>query len=344
MISPRFSQPAFTRNPIMQAELRFQRRAARGRRWWRWLARSVTLLAVMLALILYGGELAGALLQRDPTPIGERFGVGVALLMVFTLALHFALMFRALALGANSIARERQGQTWDMLVLTGIDARQIVLGKWWATVRQLWRQYALLAVLRAGVIVWMAASTSRLITFIYVSSSSYYLGTASFSLPAPLDLLLAGVIVFALTLANLAFTAAVGVSASGEARSGALALVRAIFMRAALLIVAAFLLLWLSGMVSLLSFPAAEFPGRVASLLLDNGASLAGELAMYRSDYYGLVSANAVLPTALLGLVAYALLTWAVLELAQRRAVRLRALPPAENNRHDAKNTKRQGL
>ncbi|MBI5668127.1 MAG: hypothetical protein HZC41_08965 [Chloroflexi bacterium] len=332
--------PVFTRNPIMQAELRFQRRAARGRRWWRWLTRGGTLLAVMLALILYGGELAGALLQRDPSPIGEFFGVGVALLLVFTVALHFALMFRALALAANSIARERQGQTWDMLVLTGIDARQIVLGKWWATVRQLWRQYALLAVLRAGVIVWMAGSTSRVFTYIYVSGTSYYLGTADFTLPAPLDLLLAGVVVGALTLANLAFTAAVGVAASGEARSGALALARAIFMRAALLIVAAFLLLWLAGMLALASFPAAELPSRIAGLLLDNGAGLAGELAIYRSAYYGLASAGVVLPTALLGLIAYALLTWAVLMLAQRRAVRLRALPPVDNNRQAARSAK----
>lgn len=323
----------------MQAELRFQRRSARARRWWHWPGRLLMLLAVMLALILYGGELAGALLYRDPTPIGDFFGVGVGLLMIFTAALHFALMFRALALSANSIARERQGRTWDTLVLTGIDARQIVLGKWWATVQQLWRQYALLAVLRAGVIVWMAASSSRLVTLIVASSSSYYLGTYNFAMPSPLNLLLAGGLVFALTLANLGFTAAVGVAASGEARSGMLALVRAIFMRGALLVIAAFLLMWLSGTLALLSFPAAEFPSRVAGLLLDNGATLVGELAAYRSDYYWWGSNPAsVLPAGLLGLAAYALLTWAVLMLAQRRAVRLRALPPVTDvNRQDAR-------
>jgi hypothetical protein len=39
-------------------------------------------------------------------------------------------MMRAIIAGANVISREHVGQTWDALVLTGVSARQIVLGKW----------------------------------------------------------------------------------------------------------------------------------------------------------------------------------------------------------------------
>ncbi|MCX9079616.1 MAG: hypothetical protein OIN84_16750, partial [Candidatus Methanoperedens sp.] len=253
----------------------------------RWLTNGILLLAVLLALILYGGEFAGALLLRDPTPIGNYFGVGVTLLVIFTLVLHFVLIFRALVLGANSIAREKQSNTWDMLVLTGIDAQQIVLGKWWATVQHLWRWYVLLGLLRAGSVVWISGSTSRITNYLYASSSSYYYGWHGTVVPTPWQILLAGVIVMVLTMVNLAFTAACGVSSSGDSRSSTMALIRAIMMRLVILIIAAILMMWLSVLLSKMIGSAGEFTTQVSLALLDNGASLAGDLAAYRSEYYG---------------------------------------------------------
>src|SRR5690606_35757803 len=57
------------------------------------------------------------------------------LLIVMNIALYAVVQLITVALGANSILREKQGRTWETLLLTNIDARQIVLGKWWATIR-----------------------------------------------------------------------------------------------------------------------------------------------------------------------------------------------------------------
>lgn len=330
MASLQFLPPSFTHNPIMQAELAYQKRQSGRRRWWSyWLTRVVLVSAVMLAFILYGGEFMGALLSRDPTPIGERFSVGVALLIVFTLVLHFVLIFRALVLSANSITREKQSKTWDMLVLTGVDAQQIVLGKWWATVQRLWRWYVLLGALRACVLVWISASTSRATHMFYASSGSYYYSWSGVTVPHPIQILLAGVLVMALTLANLALTAACGLSVSGDSRSSAMALIRAIMARGVTLVMAALLLLWLSSLLSLSFGILNEFPYRVGLTLLDNGATLAGELSSYRSVYFLGSATDMTVPAAVLSLGAYALLTLALLQTAQRRAIRQQALTPA---------------
>lgn len=328
MASSRFSQPAFTHSPIAQAELAYQQRSERERPWRRWLARGVTLLAVTLALILYGGELAGALLQRDAAPIADTLGVSVVLLLIFTTALHFMLMYRALALTANSITRETQGSTWELLVLTGLDARQIVLGKWWATVRRLWRAYAVLALLRACMAVWFSSFAARQSAVIGMSGGFVYI-EVNYTPPTVLRLLAAGLIVTALTMVNLVFTAACGVLASSEARSDAWARARAMGSRVVLLIAAMFVLLILS--VVLWNSPLtllAELTTRIASTLLDNGLSLVGELATNQPDYLGGDAGGYAVLAGVLSVGAYGLLAWSLLMAAQRRLIRRQALPP----------------
>jgi hypothetical protein len=329
------TRPSFTRSPIMRAELAYQRRGVRQRAWRRWLGRAVVLLAVTLALILYGGEIAGSLLGRDPTPVSETLGAGVALLLAYTTGLHFILMFRALAQGANSIAREKMGKTWDMLVLTGIDARQIVWGKWWATVRRLWRHYTLLALLRACVITWMGASASRSLMLIYGSYSTYYQGEYRIILPRPQHFILAGLVVAVLTMANLVFTAACGVYASAETRSSALALLRAIVTRLLVLVALVVLLLMQMGFFfNILHSPNPLQPlfVLVYPTLLDNGVTLGSSLVAYRIDGIPDMTPD-VLATAVISLGLYALLTGLLLWAAQRRAIQQRALPPVDNSR-----------
>lgn len=339
MTVPRFSQPAFTRNPIAQAEIAYQQRTGRARRWWRWLARGVTLLAVAAGLILYASEIAGVLLQRVPLIGTERLEIGGVLLLIFTTALHFMLMFRTLALTANSITREAQGNTWELLVLTGLDARQIVLGKWWATVRRMWRLYAVLALLRACVAVWFTAFSARLSTMIAVSGTGFVIGGPDNPLPTALHLLAAGLIVAALTMANLIFTAACGVLASSEARSGAWALARALGSRVVLLVAASSVLLVLT--IMLWNSPLtllAELITRVASALLDNGLALASELVAYRSIYYfGTDTSLYVVASGVLSVGAYGLLAWSLLVAAQRRLIGRQALPPVERRRENGK-------
>jgi hypothetical protein len=57
---------------------------------------------------------------------------------------------RTLILAAHIASRERQTGTWDSLVLTGIDARQILLSKWWAVMLHVWPGHVLAALLRGG--------------------------------------------------------------------------------------------------------------------------------------------------------------------------------------------------
>ncbi len=326
--------------PIAQAELAHQWHSTGQPRWRQQLYAVERRVGLALALILYGGELAGALLRRDPTPIGETLGFAATLLVIFTGLYHFLLMFRTLALGANSITREKTGKTWEMLVLTGVDARQIVWGKWWATVLRQWRQYALLGVLRAGVIAWLGGSASRILASIY-TSYGYTYGDLQTVLPSALDVLAAGLVVFLLTLANLGFTAACGVLASSETRSGALALARAVATRLTILFVALMILMlpsvildlagwWLDRVQLGSNFSLMDVLSRTSITLLDNGASLGSELVAYRlGNTSG--STPSALAAAILSLAIYGVMTWGLLRMAQRRAVRHLALPPEEN-------------
>jgi hypothetical protein len=55
---------------------------------------------------------------------------------------------RTLMLASHSIAREMEVGNWDSLVLTGINSRLIVMGKWWAILRCVWKDYLFLALLK----------------------------------------------------------------------------------------------------------------------------------------------------------------------------------------------------
>jgi len=141
----------FPENAITRAERLYQQRSARNfRPWRRWVNRAVMWLAITIALIQYGGLLIASLTQRDPTPITRSLGPLPNLLLFFAFSYHLYLMFQTISLAANSIAREKESQTWDMLVLTGIDARQIVRGKWSATIQRQLPHYLVLGILRMG--------------------------------------------------------------------------------------------------------------------------------------------------------------------------------------------------
>jgi hypothetical protein len=57
-----------------------------------------------------------------------------------------------MGLSANSIRREKAGNTWDSLRLTGIGERYIVLGKWWASLRALGGDHGMVTILRMGLV------------------------------------------------------------------------------------------------------------------------------------------------------------------------------------------------
>jgi len=80
--------------------------------------------------------------------------VVVSILLFLT---HVIVIAHALQMASSSVAREKVGRTWESLLLTGIDARRIVRGKWWATVMALWSVHRPLVIWRVIVIALMCS-------------------------------------------------------------------------------------------------------------------------------------------------------------------------------------------
>lgn len=72
-------------------------------------------------------------------------------LMMFVISgVQFTVWLRTLMLANASIAREYSPGRWDVFILTGMDAQQIVLGKWWAVIRYTALSHIFAAFLRLG--------------------------------------------------------------------------------------------------------------------------------------------------------------------------------------------------
>lgn len=130
-----------------------------GRRWrWlrldriRWVALALTL-ALVIGLRLYATA-------QDADPVTE-FAVeqitgvvqfSLAMLVLFT---HLWMIGMAVRSGGMALSRERDGRNWELLILTGVRARDLVVGKWVGLMLALWRQFR-------GVVLWRAAAALAL--------------------------------------------------------------------------------------------------------------------------------------------------------------------------------------
>src|SRR4051812_18030591 len=119
MASFQLPSAIFPENAVSRAERSYQARSARKfRPWRRWINSVIMWLAITLALIHFGGLLIASLTQRDPTPITKAFnGLPKNALIFFAFSYHLYLMFQTIALTGNSITREKEAQTWEILVL-----------------------------------------------------------------------------------------------------------------------------------------------------------------------------------------------------------------------------------
>jgi hypothetical protein len=331
----------FPDNPVLAAEQMYQERSAHPqRRWSYWLYRLVFYAGLLLSLVLFGGLLAGSLTGRDPTPIFDllnrpAYGIVLGFLVAALPLWQLGLLLKTLQLSANSVAREKEAQTWELLVLSGINARRIVRGKWWATVQQRWPAYARLGLLRLGAVTLTGYSSVRF---------SYWYADDSMHLPHPASILLGGVAVFALTVIGLGFTAACGVLGSTLSRRGTTGVLLGIANQIVLslgpgLLAGLLLFVVLRGQVLYQSDLYSIILGTGVTLV-DNGSILASSLMSVWSpiSQAGLINSNApasaiaaeLLLVPVLSLLAYGLLTWLALRLAERRAVSQMALPVAK--------------
>ena len=205
----------FTRNTIARAEFRHQRYVIKtSRSGTLWIVLAVVMLfpGLLMALVLF----ASALVDRPPyftqEPVRLFLGhtetsgdyvamIGVVAMVTMNVALYLVVILITLALSAHSIAREKLNRTWDVLLLTNVDAREMVRGKWWASVKGLNGDHAMVGLLRLGLVGFL----------IGVSASK--LPPAPLGLPTGIAYVLPlGLVVVAFTTIDAAFTAALGIA------------------------------------------------------------------------------------------------------------------------------------
>jgi len=154
-----------TQHPVAQAELKYQWHIIEtGRAGTLWIVMACVLLvpAGIASLVFFAGGLLNQFIPGGLHPLPDDTAallgsLGATLLVAMNLAMYLVLTMITLALASNSISREKRGKTWDNLLLTGVDARQIVWGKWWATLAALWGDHAAAALLRLGIVAWGVA-------------------------------------------------------------------------------------------------------------------------------------------------------------------------------------------
>jgi hypothetical protein len=340
--------------PIVQAELTFQQRSSGARRRRRllrrllaWPGKILLALAVMSAVVLLvvepfvtaiGYDLASLPAEMHNFAAVILFFIPLIALIPLTLLIHFRTQLRTLALASNSISREKRGGTWDLLLLTPVSAREIVRGKWWATLKYVWRGYALLTLLRVASLFWLVQEAGRYNIHTYPTyrveiQPHYYPHSA-------LHLLLAASVVALLTMLNAGYTSALGTLGSVFNRGGGTSLTLAIAIRTVTLIaigagimLAGHLLLVhvlykLSSSYDPLSQPWMVYQMLVSAgvNILDNGFIVAGTLASFSppdpstlyygpSYYYAYV--NSFVAGTVLALGLLIVLTWLSLRLAE---------------------------
>ncbi|MBC7869386.1 MAG: hypothetical protein H7Y09_00995 [Chitinophagaceae bacterium] len=327
-------------NPIARGEfLHLQRQSETQRKWLRRISQFVWVVTVALSVILLGLSL---IIYRLPPALILQRGWLETLLTTLILV-HLGLSFyyygralRRLNSGcAESIVRERRGKTWETLILTGIDSRQLVVGKWWGSVRFVSRDLLLAAFLRGVTIISIAMILVPLSHF-----HNYYLYTQTYptleSLPNVLpnlpDLGLSMAFSLAFTLVSSLFWAAVNmVQAFGRLRlswSGCAAQMGCGCLLP-LLVIAVFAIF--AGILRLIlpddatNFEIGEALKPlflVGWSLLDTGLLLTGAMASPFDD-----SQWVYLVAGLIALVLYVILMVAVLEIAQWAARRQNVTP-----------------
>ncbi len=149
-------------------------------------------------------------------------------------------------------------------------------------------------------------------------------------IPTIAHFVLASIFVFTLTMANLLFTSACGVSAF-NIRSGH-ALARAVVTRLCIgvIIVVVNRIFFTSTTDSVFQ----NMVSMVLATLFDNGVFLGTETVSYHTNKFAYTDTSMFwLPVLLISLLMYALLTFLLLRFAQWQAVRQNALPPLPSTR-----------
>ena len=147
-------------NPVMWAELKHQRHIIQSSRsGWFWIVLALVMLVpgFLTAVFMLVAAFSGLDLEplMDNAVVNVLGNIGVISLTIMHFALYIVVTLVTVALAARSIVREQEGHTWESLLLTDLSARQIVQGKWWATLRALWGDHVMVLFMRLGFVAWL---------------------------------------------------------------------------------------------------------------------------------------------------------------------------------------------
>jgi hypothetical protein len=128
-------------NPVQRAERAHILRSGMSRFW-----RAVYAISIftIIAPILWGFSVH----------FHKTLEISVALLFFINAVMIFVVEMRVMSHSAESIRREFQGKTWDLLILTGVDTWRLILGKWLGAIRGNRREILFLYALRVSTFMW----------------------------------------------------------------------------------------------------------------------------------------------------------------------------------------------
>ncbi len=211
-------------NPIEWQEMRHQLRLIPvvARRYWFLMPLSLLLVMLVVALTLMDIS-------------AQTRNMAIYLIWI----VHLITASRAIAAGANAISREHVGKTWDALVLTGVNARQILIGKWLGVLHRVAPWMVALGTVRLLMIpVFMIAMMNR---FVYFAASgggrsAYGGGFSPYPQYSPISwvawaALAAVVFTVVLTVLEVMACTAIGLAASAVMRKGWTAMIAAFCIR-----------------------------------------------------------------------------------------------------------------
>ena len=150
----------FRNNIIAQAEFRHQRYVIENSRSGRtWIALAVLMLlpallvslALLISVILNLGW-GKYFVDPEGSLIGILVQVSSISMITMNIALYLVVILVTLGLSYNSIAREHTNRTWDVLLLTNVNAPTLIMGKWWGSLRSMGGDHFMLVILRIGLI------------------------------------------------------------------------------------------------------------------------------------------------------------------------------------------------
>ena len=208
-------------NPIEWQELTLQQRRipAFVRRWWLFIPVTLTMVFLGIALTLNGVD--------NPTR-----DLAIHVIWIF----HIITVIRALIAGSIAVSREHAGRTWEPLIMTGISARHILLGKWLGVLHLLSPWMFGLGALRLLMLpVLMLAFVNRYAWWSYARTANLYNASGELYYRdiswVGWAALLAVFMTLVLTALEVMSSAAVGVAASAVLRRTTLAMIAALCVR-----------------------------------------------------------------------------------------------------------------